>query len=300
MGCTQSQQQQTEGHANPMLKGSMRPEPYVCNSNSSHLSFSTNVASPKSLTALKGSRKKAKGVHPLHVVEIALRTQSALKMPLMLRNDLVKEVQKLAGCLGLTMAEFEIAAREDYNSLSPPTRSIDLMSFLIQQHYSIVLGKVTPPSLRTSLFGHNDSPTTVTANGGEYVEGTCAAEHFIIGGGGNVITGGTGSDVFMFLSRSDDDRSCPHILTDFDPSEDKIDLRALNISGFSELELRPQSHHHCCISGVGLDIILIGVSLLRFLIIENKQTTRQKDKKQKQNRCSSHPIAGISFPIQSE
>ena len=196
-------------------------------------------------------------LHPMKIEEVAVRMSQAFSTAPSAKDAVVKEVLQLATVLGKSQEEFAHLVTEDHQykyTDNPP----DLMHFLMY-HFLMPDARICKADLEEVLFQGSTKPP-VSVKGG-FVEGTGHEEHFVIGSATrSVVAGGSGHDVFMFLPRADRDSVVQeHIITDFDPSEDLIDLRALPIRTLEEVNLEVQGHHHCQLRGPELDVVLIGV-----------------------------------------
>jgi Ca2+-binding RTX toxin-like protein len=98
-----------------------------------------------------------------------------------------------------------------------------------------ILGKSAGNDLLLGGAGHD---TLKGGAGADTLDGG-ADDDLLIGGAGNdVLTGGTGHDTFVFARHSGFD-----VITDFEAGTDLIDLRALHLTGISDLVLADGGDH---------------------------------------------------------
>jgi Ca2+-binding RTX toxin-like protein len=77
---------------------------------------------------------------------------------------------------------------------------------------------------------------TVTGTAGaDNLTGGPGNDVFIGGGGGDILTGGSGSDTFIYLTASDSTTSAPDFITDFQTSQDQIDLTSVSLNHISTI-----------------------------------------------------------------
>eukprot|EP01062_Namystynia_karyoxenos_P057639 TRINITY_DN4876_c0_g1_i1.p1 TRINITY_DN4876_c0_g1~~TRINITY_DN4876_c0_g1_i1.p1 ORF type:complete len:770 (+),score=228.69 TRINITY_DN4876_c0_g1_i1:94-2403(+) len=216
---------------------------------------STRCSPRPAVTQARNNRK-----HPTEVFEVALQLHSILELPREAREEMLGQFARLLRIARISPAEFWASVPDEQRATVE--EGVDPLLCLLRQLLPRGHGRVTLAQVEDLIFDASSASEPVQVEEGCIIEGTAAAEHFVIsGGGGAVVTGGAGCDVFMFMPSPDASPEKPHTLTDFDPEEDILDLRALPIKGLEDLSIDPHHHWHCRVRAPHLDVILIGVTV---------------------------------------
>ena len=93
------------------------------------------------------------------------------------------------------------------------------------------------PNEDDQVYGFDGDDTLSGDSGADFLHGGNGADFLSGGAGGDALFGGAGADAFVYLTASDSSQTSGiDTLIDFETGIDRIDLRALSVTGASILQ----------------------------------------------------------------